>query len=88
MSLSWSSHPCAHEGHGEVDGSLPDGGDRHVDHRHVRLLRPKLRDHAGPPGGGGGLYKSHDRNVYEQLFQSLFPVLELCGECIKHVRNR
>merc|ERR1719323_1372573 len=42
------SHPCAHEGHGEVDGSLPDGGDRHVDHRHVRLLRPQLRDHASP----------------------------------------
>ena len=56
-------HPSAHEWHSEVNGSLSDRGDGHVDHRHVRLLRPQLRDHAGPSGGGGGLYKSHDRNV-------------------------
>ena len=43
------SHPSAHEWHGEVYSSLSDGGDGHVDHCHVRLLRPQLGDHARPP---------------------------------------
>ena len=43
---SWST--CVHVGHGEVDRRLPDGGDAHVNHRHVGLLVPQLLDHAGP----------------------------------------
>ena len=40
---------CCHVGHGEVHGSLPDGGDGHVYDGHVRLLRPQVGDHPRPP---------------------------------------
>ena len=43
-----SGSTCVHVGHGEVNRRLPDGGDAHVDHRHVGLLVPQLLDHAGP----------------------------------------
>ena len=39
---------CVHEGNGEVDCRLPDGGHAHVNDRQVRLLVPQLFDHAGP----------------------------------------
>ena len=40
---------CCHVGHGEVHGSLPDGGDGHVYDGHVRLLGPQVGDHPSPP---------------------------------------
>ena len=39
---------CVHVRHCEVHCSLPDGGDGHINDRHVRLLRPQLLDHPCP----------------------------------------
>ena len=39
---------CIHEGHGEVDRLLPDGGNGEVDDGHVGLLRPQLGNHPVP----------------------------------------
>ncbi len=72
---------CIHEGHGEVDGLLPDGGDGHVYGGHVGLLGPQLGNHTRPLA----VLEAAVGAVWLKL--ELVLELHLLGQCLAHSRS-